>query len=434
MPLSSLISTAATIDSFRAARPSFGKPTIVDEHAALFADVSKDYSDRQTLIDDGFSASGAVVSAFSALVGQEPSRPPLVTVVRRETPVAQVDDFTVTGTADGVYTVPINGVPATFTASTNTADEIRDGIIAAINGLSEAVTAGNPTSGAFDVTADNAGQGFVVGALVSPGDVLASSNTTANVGVFSDLTAARAFDPRWYAVLLTSRTTPDILEAARWTATERAIYIAQSDDSDILSSGSTTDVASQLLALSRANTLLVYKSNDTHFADFALAGRQLPKDVGSTNWAWQALAGVQADTISVADQAVLEAKRCGWVEDIGGLTQSFLGMTSQAGQWVDLRRGKHKVESDIVLALADVFSSEEKIDQTEREILRGAVESAIRGNLQFVDQATVSVTLEPLTAVELSNREDNGIRYSATLRTPINKSNSSGTLSIGGVA
>jgi len=87
----------------------------------------------------------------------------------------------------------------------------------------------------------------------------------------------------------------------------------------------------ELLALQRANTMMLYKSNSSHRLDAAIAGKMLPTIPGDENWAWQTVAGIPADTITLAQQNALEAKRCGWVEDLGLGPTHFLGMTSATG-------------------------------------------------------------------------------------------------------
>ena len=75
-------------------------------------------------------------------------------------PIAQVDEVTVATVANSTdYTVTINGTAFTYTSSTNaTSGEIVSGLISAINGGSEPVTASGTTT--LILTADVAGTAF----------------------------------------------------------------------------------------------------------------------------------------------------------------------------------------------------------------------------------------------------------------------------------
>jgi flagellar hook protein FlgE len=77
-------------------------------------------------------------------------------------PVQQVDNITVGGTVEvgDKFTVTLNGVAFNFTATTTTANDVAAGLVAAINGGTEPVTAGAASGGVFSLTADIAGTAF----------------------------------------------------------------------------------------------------------------------------------------------------------------------------------------------------------------------------------------------------------------------------------
>lgn len=89
-------------------------------------------------------------------------KPELVLIGRRAAAVAQVINVSIDGTTDGTFTVTINGNDATFVASSNTATEIRDGLVVAINGLGEPVTAAPGAGDTLDVTGDDPGVPFTL--------------------------------------------------------------------------------------------------------------------------------------------------------------------------------------------------------------------------------------------------------------------------------
>ena len=426
------IRNAVTYDTNRTPRDGFGKPLIMSVHSN-FAERARSVSTRQALLDLGFSASGAVVGMFDVMTGQE-RRPPSVVIGRRDTPQAQVETFTVGGAGDGAYTHPVNGTLATFSASGDDATAIRNGLVAAINALDEPVTAAPVSTTQYTVTADNAGQAFTTGTLVSPGSVLTGVATTPNLGAYTDLQAIFAYDSSWYAALSDDRTTPHILEASRWAQAARAVFVGQSDEAGIIDPADSTDLGSQLLALQRTRTMLLYKSSDAHYFDAALLGKQLPKVPGSTNWAWQPLLGVPADALTFEEVEALRAKRVGHLITMGVQPTAYEGKTSAAGMWIDLVRGGDKIDNDIELGKLDLLQGMDKLGFDELQILADRIEVEIRRNNGLVIEDSVEVTLPAsIPESDIAARRVLGITWKASIRTPVNEVDTTGQLTISGV-
>jgi len=95
--------------------------------------------------------------------------------------VAQIDNIDVTGTTDGVYTISINGTEFSFTASSNSAAEIRDGLVTAINAGTEPVTAAPGGGDDLTITADEAGAFFTTVLVDNPGTNMVLTTPTPNV-------------------------------------------------------------------------------------------------------------------------------------------------------------------------------------------------------------------------------------------------------------
>lgn len=72
------------------------------------------------------------------------------------------------------------------------------------------------------------------------------------------LAAINNFDPDWYCLVTEYRAKADILAIAAWIQTQRKIYIATSEDSDIIDSEESSDIASSLKALSYSRTYFFY--------------------------------------------------------------------------------------------------------------------------------------------------------------------------------
>ena len=109
-------------------------------------------------------------------------------------PVQQVDNITVGGTVEvgDKFTVTLNGVAFNFTATTTTANDVAAGLVAAINGGTEPVTAGSASGGVFSLTADIAGTAFTSAVTTTETDgspANAQTIATANVQTIATATA-----------------------------------------------------------------------------------------------------------------------------------------------------------------------------------------------------------------------------------------------------
>lgn len=433
MPLANLITTTVTLDTIRAARDGFGKPSILSVHSN-FAERSRDVSSVQAAIDLGFSSSDPEIGMLDTMFKQE-RRPRLVSLGRRATAVAQVWSFTVGGTGNGNWTIPINGVNFTFAASSSTAEQIRDGLLAAINGGDEPVTAAAVSTDQLTVTADNAGEPFTVGTLVSPGDDLSGSESTPSTGIYDDMAAIKAYDKTIYAWLEDTRISHVIKEGSRWAEGNTALFACQSDEAEILDGNDSTDVFSALKALQRTRTLACYKSNDTHYFDAAWLGKMLPTDPGQANWAWQSLQEVLGDDLEVAEVTAIKAKNGNWCELVGSLVGAYTGKTS-GGQFVHLIRGRDKLVNEVNLGLVDLFFGADIVpgDQSGMDMIGNSILSSIRKLRGLVRQDTVSVSVPRWDDVPDEDKADgrvgSGIEFSAKVRVGVVELGVTGTLSL----
>ena len=208
----------------------FGIPFILDINVKQTNDVDvvKDIAAVEAL---GFVAADQAHKAASAIFSQSP-HPEQILIGKRKTNVAQVDTLVIGGADDGTYTVTINTVDFSFVASSNTIEEIRDGLIAAINGGAEPVTAAPVSTDTITNTADVAGTGFSLVLTANPSDNMVNTNTTANVGVASEAARISQINNDWYFLLLTSRTEQDILAAVNFVETVIKVFFFETDQDD----------------------------------------------------------------------------------------------------------------------------------------------------------------------------------------------------------
>lgn len=380
MPLANLITTVITLDTTRAARDGFGIPMVIGTHTN-FAGNAKEYTARADMLTDGFLSTDPEVKAFDAFMGQTP-RPSKVVVGKRSAPVAQSVQINIDGTTDGDFTATINGVAHTFAAVAQTATQIKDGLIAAIDAGSEPVTTATVDTDTLSVTADNAGEPFtlIVTDSTTPADI-STSSPVANNGLFEDLVLVKAANNTWYAWTEDTRSEFNIMEGARWTEPETKIFFPQTDDADVLTA-TAGNVLARLQAFNYVRTAYTHHDDDTEWLEAAELGKMLPKDPGSANWAWQTLAGVPADVYTQTEVANLITQNGNWAEKM--VTVEYLNGITVGGQYIDIIRGRDWLISNINIDFVDALVSADKIPLTQegieicRTVLEGRLRKAVR--------------------------------------------------------
>ena len=385
MPLSNVITSAITLDTVRTARAGFGIPLILT--TAAEATAASGFSSPTTyvgndipgdMLADGFLATSLPHIIATAMMTQTP-RPRSVVVAARATAVAGVSQVDVVTAPDGNYTITINGTAFTFVASSSTATLIKDGLIALIPGASGLeITANTVDTDSLDLTADNAGEGFVI-SVASPASDMVLSVTTPSVGADTDLASLQEVNDTWYCIFETTRLDPDIRTISQYVETREKIFIPQSDEATILTSA-TTDILTQLGDLQRLRTGLMYHDNDTEAVDGAWGGRMLPTDPGSETWAWQVLNGVPVKdpALTAGEVANIQAKNGNWFEEIGGRNTAMNGRTPEAN-YLDVIRSRDWIIQNMNLDIAVALQNAGKIPMTQEgiEILRTVVESRL---------------------------------------------------------
>jgi hypothetical protein len=354
MSLDSIIDIDIALSSPSVSRAGFGTPMLLASGlGAGFTERIRFYSSAtEVAADSDLSASA---QARATLMLAQALRPDRIAVGRREAAVAQVDTLVVTAAADGVYTVTINGIDFAFTATSSTVTAIRDALLAAINLGSEPVTAASVSTNTLTLTADVAGVPFLVSIVsVSP---ITLSTTVANVGVTSEILAVEAESSAWYGLVLESRDDTDILLAAGQIEAMQKVFIAQSNSADLITVA-TTDIASQIKALSYRRTHVAYISSDTNHYDAALAASFLSSDFDETapTATHLILQGVTSEELGTTAQANLEAKNAGFYSTLFGLPAVANCLTA-AGYDLELIVTVDWVKARMSEAVAQLFSN-----------------------------------------------------------------------------
>lgn len=127
-----VIDISISLGSPPVSRQGFGTPMILAQGLGVgFTERIRFYSSAAEAAADADLSADAIARLTTGFA-QSPA-PTQIAVGRREADVAQVIDFTVTGATDGDYSITINGLTHTFTASGSTVSLIVAGLVSLIN-------------------------------------------------------------------------------------------------------------------------------------------------------------------------------------------------------------------------------------------------------------------------------------------------------------
>lgn len=365
MPISEIVDVVITRTDKPISRAGFGTPLIFGIHTR-FAERINFYSSIEEMEDAGFISSDAEHKAATRIFAQDLS-PEQIAIGRRTANVAQIDQVNVAVITNvTLYTVTINGVACDYTSDGSaTAAEIRDGLISAINGSTQApyVTAATVDGDTLSITSDTAGLPFTLAVTAT---ILTITNGTANVNVATQLAIVRdsgETGDSWFGLILTSRVKMDILQAAEYIETLDKVFLGCSEDADLLTSA-TDDVASQLQDAEYDHSGLLYSGDQEHYPEAGLLGLQLAKDPGSSTYDGKSIEGITRDFLNTTQKTNLETKNASYYETIAGLGYTR-NVKVASGEWFDVTVGlmwyKSRLQEEIFLCIAEA----EKIPFTD---------------------------------------------------------------------
>lgn len=444
MPINSIANVDISLSEPPATRPGFGIPivftTVTSPQAAAFGSdltVAVTKSTWQAILTNlGFSTSSDAWLAMSAMFSQD-EEPEFAILARRATPVAQVVSVTVDAADDGTYTITLDGDDASFSATSNTAEQIRDGLLAALALLPNAAAYGfaSVSTDELTVTAANPGLGFTL-SVDAPNDNLDAVETTPNTGMATDIVAVRAERDDWYGICEAGHAATDVIATARAVEPLDKIFVGVYTGADALTTA-TTDVGTLLQTEQLIRTCLLYHDNPDEFPDAALLARMLPTDPGSQTWAFKTLRGVPGVAIDSAQEANLFNKNYTWLElfaSLGNISVTRNGITC-GGQWLDVIRGRDWLKANMQIDLFEVFRNTPKVDYSDggAELLAGAIRTRLEdaADAGLVDRSTITISVPAALSQSSANRGDRffpGITWSCRVLGAIHSVDVDGSL------
>jgi len=437
-----IIQVDITRETARITRAGFGTGLIFGIHSK-FAEEYKTYTSIESVLED-FAITDEEYKAAAKYFSQELS-PEKVIIGKRAANVAQSDLVTVsTVLNDTTYTVTINGTAFSFLSDASATNlEIAAGLVAAINGGSEPVTATDNIDGTFDLDADVAGE---INTIIA-GTNLTLANVVANVCVSTELAdaiAAGATD--WYFLILTRRATEaeqllDIEQAADFieALSTPKLYFYAIDQASMLTAA-TTDIGSVLKTKLYDRSIGMYSGDEENYPDAAWVGACAPYDAGSITWKFKSLVGIVPDTL-LSDSAIvnLKAKNLNFYETVANVNCITSEAVVASGEYIDVMRGSDELTARIGEDIFTVLINSQKIPFTTNGIakveapLRARLQRAVNSGFLSDEPDAITVTVPKLSAidpVDKAARFLQGISFVAQLAGAVHKVKITGKLTI----
>lgn len=354
MPSSDALSLTVSLSTPSIQSAALGVPLIMGSNSNYATAKSKAYTSLASILadtDGGIIATDMEYLQAEAMFAQS-QRVASVRIGKAQAAVPQVDKVVVDKNTDGDYTVTLTvegaAVVYTYAAVGKTKGEIATALVGLINAGTQPVTATDTTDD-FNLTADNAGQPFTTAVSgVSAGLIL--THTTPNTGAYENLSTIAAENNDWFGLVIESRNIWDIKEASRYAASNKKLFIGQSNDADLITSA-VTDVGTYEKGLAHEMTKILYFSVDATPCDAAYMGKKLAcdPDLETTLWAHATLIGITPDTLSDAVQTILEGKNVDYYcYDYDGVGSTRWGVQSSghktdaviSREWLRIRLGE----------------------------------------------------------------------------------------------
>jgi hypothetical protein len=384
---SEVVQVSIAIKDRAAGVPSFSTILILASHTGPSGMRTYDASpDGLTaMVDDGIDTGEAAYRILQAIASQE-TTVETVKVFKRTTTNVQSVDLTPTITTEGyVYTLTLLTQAGTSHEITYTVPGSATvaSICTALTALIDAITGIACADGTTKITLtpQTAGQRFWIKDVVRGLTILDAS---ADAGIATDLAAAQLADPDWYGLVIDSPSKAEIVAAAAWVEANKKLFLANSQDTGILDSGVTTDVASTLKTSAYNRTPVIFSRDGAGYVNAGLLGLQFSKDPGSSNWAFKTIAGATVDNLTPTELNNAQAKKCNTYVPISGVNVT-LDAFAPSGRYLDITHGIDWLEATMTADLLTLIFSQEKIPYTDVGV--SLLESAIRGRLSIAETA-----------------------------------------------
>lgn len=240
------------------------------------------------------------------------------------------------------------------------------------------------------------------------------------------LTAIEAIDNDWYGLILESKDQADIEEVAQnWIESRIKLFLARTSDAAV-KDATAGNVLENLNAAELDRTAIFYSEDTDNYLDAAIAGLQLPKDPGSTNWAYKGLSGPEFDALTPTEADNITNNEGNIYIRVAGLNVTQFG-TVASGEYIDVIRGSDFLQARIQELVYTELVQSEKIPYTNDGIavvenrLREALQLGVNNQIINPDFTITVPDVADVTEADKGNRFLPDVEFQATLTGAINK-------------
>lgn len=340
------------------------------------------------------------------------------------------------------FDLAYQGVESTITVTvvTNTVDAILDLVESAID-ASAAGLAGigvapdNATATKLTLTADVAGDFMLIDLGGDPSFSI-EDVSTAGTDFAAELAAVKGvLGESVYGLLIDGFSETEIGLAAAFALSNSMVFLGQSADQEILESGQSDDVASDLVAASNTRAAVCFTRNMSSDWAAGLMGLMLGQVAGSATWAFKTIAGATADSLSATHFSAARTKRALLYTTDRGVAHTWDGFAA-SGRFFDITHGVDFLKADLETRVYLQFLNQPKIPFNATGF--AIIETAMRGALSASEASGLiepgwSITFPSLTgysSVDKAARLLRTVNFTATLTGAIHRVVIAGVLTI----
>lgn len=345
-----------------------------------------------------------------------------------------LDDLSLMPLDEDTYEIDVEGQTATLTSSGLISTVCTD-LAAAIQGLSgSSVTAVNVTDTHITSTA----AAGVLYKYTNWSDNLLVQDVTVDPGLEDDLDAILLADPDWFGLGLDSNGPLEVAAAAAWAESNDKMFFADMADSDIVDSVVTTDVLSDLQALSYNNTIIIVrKTIGKQWAGVGWMGVGFAYDPGEITWAHKQIAGVATELFTDSEANTVVDKGGNYYVERYSVGDILEGQ-AVSGRYIDITHGAYWLRARLQEYLYTLLVSTKKIPFTDNglSLIEGKIWEVIRLAVQnqFLADTPAATVFIPkaadISSVDKAARTLTGVIINATLAGAIHRIQMEVTLSL----
>lgn len=383
------------------------------------------------MVTDGFPTYSRAYQLLTRMAGQSGGAGS-AQVYARTNHQTQTCDFTVDITKTRVgsvlsFDLAYQGVSSTIevTVAVNTVNAILDLIETAIDASTAGVagvgvTPDNATATKLTLAADTAGDFFQID-LGGEQAISLEDVSTAGTDFALELAAAKALlGESVYGLLIDGYSETEGNLAAAFTEANGMVCLLLSADQEILESGQTDDLASDLDGSGYNRTAVCFTRNMSSDWHAGLLGQMLGQTAGSATWAFKTIAGAEADVLSTTHFATARDKHALVYSQTRGRSHAWDGFAA-SGRFFDITHGVDFLKADIETRLFQQFLNAAKIpfNATGFSVLetpiRGALGAAETSGLIEPGWRVDMPSLASISSVDKAARILRGVTITATL-------------------